>query len=124
MNDKQKKKLKKKIWVISLVVLVTYVVALILNPTALTALLPIIISASILMVGLPAYAIIKSIKENFQTETEINNVTEMDNIEPVLEKEKTYDDSNIKENDIIIQETYEPSYQKDRVKVKTKGTIS
>lgn len=38
-----KKKLKKKIWIISATILLIYTIALISNPTIITALLPIII---------------------------------------------------------------------------------
>lgn len=64
-----KKKLKKKIWIISSVILLTYIAAIILNPTAWIALLPIIIPAGILTIGLPAYSIIRNTKETLEKTT-------------------------------------------------------
>lgn len=123
MKKKKIKKLKRKIWIISAIILISYITALVLKPTALTTLLPIIIPTTLLTIGIPTYAIIKSLteilEEKNKTPTKINNDTNNQN---KLEKEK-----NISQKTLSIKkkQLYETDYQQpqqDKPKVKTKGT--
>ena len=62
----KKSKLKQKIGKATAIILGIYVIALIINPTTLMILLPIIISASVLTIGIPTYAILKHSKESLE----------------------------------------------------------
>ena len=121
-----KKKLKRKIWIFSTSIFLAYITIFTLNPTIWISILPIIIPTGILTVGLPAYAIIKNVK----------NSLEQKNKEQIVATEElnTENDQNIKikekpmNNNIEIhleQETQfeQNSNQKEKPKMKTKGTI-
>lgn len=123
MNNKLKKRLKKKIWIISTIILLVYVTILILNPTILTALLPIIIPTFVLTVGLPSYAIFKYVKEISEEKAYSKTVKDdSQSIEQKHELEKKVIESS--EEHIFLETDYEPNiYQEDKPKIKTKGTI-
>lgn len=116
----KKSKLKKKIWTISFIVLLVYVTALILKPTIWTALMPIIIPASILTAGIPAYAIIKNTKDKLEKglEQKSNEVKQIKNNQNTNSKNNNYTNNMLEDYKLdITQET------KEKVKTKTLGTI-
>lgn len=123
MNNKLKKRLKKKIWIISTIILLVYVTILILNPTILTALLPIIIPTFVLTVGLPGYAIFKYVKEILEEKSYSKTIKDdTQSIEQKQKLEKKVIESS--EEHIFLETDYEPNiYQEDKPKIKTKGTI-
>jgi len=117
-------KLKRKIWLISTVVLAVYSICLIINPTVWTALLPVIIPTTILTVGIPAYAVTKHMKSMLETET-LNYSNTQSKIENTNKKENIItknEDINKKINN-HLELQYEPIINKEgKQKVKTKGT--
>lgn len=120
-----KKKLKKKIWIISAVILIAYITAVILNPTALIALLPIIIPSFGLTVGIPIYSITKYVKDSMEKETNTPVITAKEkntqNNQNIKQKEKTVTN---KINNNALNTHYESEVnQEEKVKIKTKGTI-
>lgn len=121
---KKTKKLKRKIWFISSIVLVSYTVALILNPTSVMTLLPIIIPAGVLTFGLPAYAIIKNTKDSIEKIPTKTSVLNEDNnaIKTKNKKEKFNNENNEQLN--IISEIQIEQNKSDKPKIKSKGTIN
>lgn len=126
----EKKKLKKKIWITATAILLTYTTILILNPTIWVAILPIIIPTGILTVGLPTYAIIKSVKDSLEQKNKKQDIlTQEKNIETAKNiriKEEITTNNIIKENNATMQ--LETQYKQDtnvenKPKIKTKGTI-
>lgn len=121
-----KKKLKKKIWIISATILLIYTIALISNPTIITALLPIIIPTAILTVGIPSYAVIKHLTEMLEKQNKILTKTNHDinsNSENQIKQEKNISPKIIHNEEQIIYKTNHQQSQPDKPKVKTKGTI-
>ena len=121
-----KKKLKRKIWIISATILLVYTIALISNPTIITALLPIIIPAAILTVGIPSYAVIKHLTEILEEQNKIPTKTNYDinsNNQNQIKQEKNISPKVIHNEEQIIYETDYQQSQQDKPKVKTKGTI-
>lgn len=118
-----KKKLKKKIWIISTTILLVYIAALIAKPTIVNALLPIIIPTTILTTGIPSYAVIKNLTETLEekNKTLIKNNTNTNN-QNQLEKEKTISQKTLNNEEQIFYETNYQQPQQDKPKVKTKGT--
>lgn len=120
-------KLKRKIWIISTIILSAYIIALISNPTVWTALLPVIIPSAILTIGIPGYAITKHIKYMLEKETLKLSKSE-DKIESLQNTKQTEKKvtNNITENkkiDVVLEPQYEQTtIKKDKPKVKTKGT--
>lgn len=96
MKDKQIKKLKRKVWIISTIILISYITALILKPTALTALLPIIIPTALLTVGIPTYAIIRNSKDT------LKNLEQDKPKKIILQNTKT--NTKIKQNTDLIDD--------------------
>lgn len=103
------KKLKRKVWCISTLILGVYIAALIANPSIWMALLPIIIPTTTLTIGIPTYTIIKNnkhqIKETSNKEISINNrnnenITTEKNIEPVYTDIADNYQTNIEKNKI------------------------
>lgn len=115
-------KLKRKIWIISTVILTVYIACLIANPTIWTALLPVIIPSAILTVGIPGYAITKHIKYTLEKETlKLSNPEkEIGSLQNTKQTEKitTHDiKANVIDNN-ISQETYTNQLpEKNKVKV-------
>ena len=111
-------KLKRKLWRISLLMLLTYITVLILNPSSLITLLPIIIPAGIITITIPAYTIIKNKKEPIKKE-----VNKLDN-----KKENQNNVKKTNSNNLIntnqINTTIEPQNKQEKPKIKTKGTIN
>ena len=137
MNNKKIKKLKIKVWIISTIILITYIIALVLKPTIITALLPIIIPTALLTIGIPTYAIIKNskdtlkylaedkpqkiIKQNTKTNTKTKQNTDL--IDDIV------NDKNLtSETKKQMLETLKAEYEQDnKEKInyqKTKGTIN
>lgn len=120
----KKTKLKKKIWIISSITLVAYIFLLATNPTAWLTLLPIIIPTGILTVGIPAYAIMKHTQESLEnlsnqsSDFEKNNT----NINEQSIKKITTDKPIIQINE-FSEPQYEREVNKEKKKIKTKGTI-
>ena len=121
MSDKKIKKLKRKIWIISTIVLIVYIYLLIVNPTIWSILLPIIIASSSLTIGIPVYNnfIKKNDKENMKIKTQeyIDNFISNNK---TIEKEETKNNYN---NHLSIEEINSVGGELDRPKIKTKGTI-
>lgn len=121
------KKLKKKVWGISTVILLVYITTLILNPTAWTALLPIIIPSGLLTVGIPVYAITKNMKNSLEkTENSSTTIIEEQPInnekEKAAEKEVVNAQTKINQSYINLESQYEPTKQ-EKNKIKSKGTM-
>lgn len=116
-----KKKLKKKIWVISTIILSVYIGALIIKPTIWLALIPIIIPTTLLTTGIPTYAIIKNKKENIK-----NSYTKVETNNKINEETKSINKTIADKptTNIEINKLEEPHIETniEKVKVKTKGT--
>lgn len=120
MYDKLKKRLKKKIWVISTIILLAYLVTLAFNLYAWATLLPFIIPTSILTLGIPIYDIIKHVNAN--SINDVNNIT----IEecPNIDEKVANEGDLLKEDYILPQDNDINLYLDDKPKIKTKGTIN
>ena len=137
MNNKKIKKLKKKVWIISTIILITYITALILKPTIITALLPIIIPTTFLTVGIPTYAIIRNskdtlkkleedkpqkiIKRNTKTTSKTKQTTDL--IDDIANDKNLTSETKKKMLETLKTE-YEQNNQTEKNNQKTKGTIN
>jgi len=107
-------KLRKKVLRMSLIILGLYIVAVVINHSALVTLLPIIIPTSILTISIPIYTIIKSTKGSLDSLEFKPPVSEDKTKEVVLDKQE-------KKNYVLVAE-YSEEIKKEKNKVKTKGT--
>ena len=121
MTDKKIKKLKRKVWFISTSILLIYVALLITNPSTWTGLIPIIIPASGLTVGIPVYSSLRhnSLKKEMKDKTKeyINNVIN----NQTIKKNETVSDY---QQEVIIGVDNDINIKSDKPKIKTKGTIN
>lgn len=126
MEERLKKKLKNRIWIISSISLSACSIVLLMTSAHWVTLLPIIIPAGIFTIGIPAYDIVKTTKEN-------SNYLYK---QPAVLKEKDiYSRKELRSNEMVIKQTnnmeldenlypqYELEITQDNNKVKTKGTI-
>ena len=108
------KKLKRKVWLISTLILGVYITALIANPSIWTVLLPVIIPTTTLTIGIPTYTVIKHnkqlVKETSNNETIINTNNETNKN---INTEKT-----IKPMHIDITDNYQTNIEKNKIKQK------
>lgn len=119
-----KRKIKKKIWIISIILLVIYIITLVINPSVWISLLPIIIPTGILTVGIPSYAIIRNTKEEIEQIVEIHTkqIQECNTNQNTKAIEKTATNNN--QINAILKPQYEQEQnQEEKPKIKTKGTI-
>jgi len=121
-------RLKGKILITLLVILVLYSGVLLIAPNSWLVLLPIIIPAGILTVGIPGYIIIKTFKDTLENESDKYDLKETKKTNQLLNsKEKTI--TNKQTNNMQVNVFSEPEYEymsetvQERNKVKTKGTI-
>lgn len=137
MNNKKIKKLKRKVWIISTIILITYITALILKPTIITALLPIIIPTALLTLGIPTYAIIRNskdtlkkleedkpqkiIKQNTKTTSKTKQTTDL--IDDIVNDKKLTSETK-KQMLETLKIEYEQNNQTEKNNQKTKGTIN
>ena len=123
MEKSLKKKIRNKLWMLSSVLVVMYVSAIIINPTAWVALLPVIIPATSLTVGIPVYAIIRNTKEGLENLSSKTLVSEEKVIiskdDPT--KNKLNEEILVEEQVVFYKDINETIIEKN--KVKTKGTI-
>lgn len=112
-----KSKLKRKIWLTSTIILISYIIALITNPTTIIALLPIIVITGGLTIAIPAYAIIKNTKDIIK---EKDNQYKED-IKDVQNNNKSLSKENTSNKDYEINNYIEYDNQIDKPKIKTIG---
>ena len=113
------KKLKKKIWIISSIILTAYIGTLIIYPSSWLSLLPIIIPTSVLTIGIPTYSIIKCKKskiektvEKPETKIKVNEFKTNQNIKQINKNYQLNPISEFRQEEKI----------EDKPKIKTKGT--
>ena len=108
-----KKKLKKKVWMTSALVLGVYITALIINPTIWTILLPIIIPTGLLTVGIPTYAVINRTHESLK-----KTVNKQEPVTSITQKNTISKSKNIEPEYTITSDNYQPEIEKNKVKQK------
>lgn len=120
-----KRKIKKKIWIISIILLVIYIITLVINPSAWISLLPIIIPTGILTVGIPSYAIIRNTKKEIEQIVEIHTkqTQECNTNQNTKAIEKKATDKHQIRISNLIEPQYKIEEKREKNKVKTKGTI-
>lgn len=113
-------KLKRKIWLISSIILLSYIVALVINPTTIMALLPIVVITGGLTIVIPAYAIVKNINNEINQK---NNQCIKEIETNQYEKNKSFEaiNENISNKDYETNNYIEYNDQLDKPKVKTIG---
>lgn len=113
---KSKKKLK-GVLVLSTPLLILYSLALIFAPSISLVLIPLIISAVVLTVGVPSYAIIKNIKDTMETKNkamENNKIDTKKESTKIMQKEL---EENIIENLPIDENKFDEVNDLDRTKI-------
>ena len=116
---------KYKLWLATMLVFLIYTFILFIEPSIYLSILPIIISTGVIGITIPSHSIYNHIKEKNKKNNEQETIINLNNNNKTKEKienniKKT--ENNIELN-LINEMLNETSERKEKIKIKTKGTI-